>query len=138
MIGDLDMSKRIVAYPAELIPDKESPQIYTVIFPDVPGAISQGKGIAEAISNGSEALGLMLYDAKELPGASSLAAIHPDESGTIVNWIATDLEEIRQTVREPAVKKNTTIPGDLARMAEQKNINFSAVLTDALKKKLKE
>ncbi|GEP73734.1 toxin-antitoxin system, antitoxin component, HicB family [Lentilactobacillus rapi DSM 19907 = JCM 15042] len=130
------MKKQIVAYPAELIPDKEAPQTYTVIFPDVPGAISQGTGIAEAISNGSEALGLILYDEKELPKPSDPESIQPDEPGTIINWIATDLEEIKRTVREPTVKKNTTIPGDLARMAEQKNINFSALLTDALKAKL--
>lgn len=132
------MTKRIVAYPAELIPDKEEPQTYTVIFPDVPGAISQGTGIPEAISNGSEALGLILYDEKELPTASDPNSINPDEPGTIVNWITTDLEEIKRTVREPTVKKNTTIPGDLARMAEEKNINFSALLTDALKDKLKQ
>ena len=35
------------------------------------------------------------------------------------------------------VKKNTTMPGDIAYLAEKAGINFSKTLTQALKEKLK-
>lgn len=42
-------------------------QEHTVTFPDVPGAISEGVGIPDALAKGAEALELMLYDEKTYP-----------------------------------------------------------------------
>ena len=54
-----------VAYPAILDDRENDPGTYTVTFPDVPGAISQGVGIPDALAKGAEALELMLYDEKK-------------------------------------------------------------------------
>ena len=60
-----------VAYPAVLEDSENDTGTYTVTFPDVPGAISEGVGIPDALAKGAEALELMLYDekrpAKSLP-----------------------------------------------------------------------
>lgn len=44
----------IVAYPAILDNSENQNGVYTVTFPDVPTAISQGNSVAESIENGSE------------------------------------------------------------------------------------
>lgn len=128
--------RSIVGYPAILSNAGNPKDVYTVTFPDVPGAISQGRGISEAIYNGSEALGLMLYDEKELPASSKLDEVQRDHPNDFVTVIAVDLEQTKKNVRKPLVKKNTTIPGDLAQKAEEAGINFSKTLTEALEIKL--
>lgn len=50
--------------------------------------------------------------------------------------IFADLELAKKQSKPVTVKKNTTIPGDLAYEAEQTGINFSQTLTEALKEKL--
>lgn len=125
-----------VAYPAILDDRENNPGTYTVTFPDVPGAISQGVGIPEALANGAEALELMLYDEKQLPTASGLADVKADNPEAIVSYIMVDLIAAAKKVKLPVVRKNTTIPVDLAEKAEEAGINFSATLTEALKVKL--
>lgn len=128
--------KRIVAYPA-ILDDSENPKgMYTVTFPDVPGAISQGMGVPEAMANGSEALGLMLYNEENLPNVSNIKEIQKENQGSLVTMIFSDLAEAKKRVKTPMVKKNTTIPGDLAQKAEEAGINFSKTLTEALEQKL--
>ena len=127
---------RYVAYPAILDDKGNNPGTYTVTFPDVPGATSQGTGIPEALANGAEALELMLYDAKELPAATKLSDVKTVNPEAIVSYIMVDLIAAAKKVKLPVVRKNTTIPVDLAEKAEEAGINFSATLTEALKVKL--
>ena len=51
---------RKMTYPAVLNNSSNPDDVYTVTFPDVPGTVSEGKGIDQALKNGAEALGLML------------------------------------------------------------------------------
>lgn len=127
-----------VAYPAVLDDRENSPEVYTVTFPDVPGAITFGHGLTEALVMGAEALGLVLYDEEQLPEPSTLAKVSEENPGTIVTYIFVDLVATARRVRTPVVRKNTTIPVDLAMKAEEAGINFSAALTEALKEKLNE
>ncbi|MEE5987205.1 type II toxin-antitoxin system HicB family antitoxin [Ligilactobacillus equi] len=126
----------VVAYPAILDNSENADGVYTVTFPDVPGAISEGNNIATAMKNGSEALGLMLYDAEEIPVVSNLKEVTKKHPNQTVTLIFADLEDTRRNVKKPVVKKNTTIPGDLAHKAEEAGINFSKTLTEALRQKL--
>ena len=80
-----------VAYPAIFDDRENTPGTYTVTFPDVPGAISQGVGIPEALVNGAEALAIMLYDEKNLPTISDLSKVKADNPETIVSYIMVDL-----------------------------------------------
>lgn len=127
---------KIIAYAAVLDNSENQNDVYTVTFPDVPSAISQGNTLAEAIENGSEALGLALYEEKELPKHSNYHDIMQNNEDKVVTLIASDLDKIAATVKKPTVKKNTTIPGDLAQKAEDAGINFSQTLAEALREKL--
>ncbi|MDD6386590.1 MAG: type II toxin-antitoxin system HicB family antitoxin [Lactobacillus equicursoris] len=130
------MMERYVAYPAVLDDTENEKGLYTVTFPDVPGAISEGKGQAKAIVNGSVALGLVLYDEKQLPKASTVEEVQKANPGKTVVVIAADLKEAAKKATPVLVKKNTTIPADLAKKAEEKGINFSRTLVEALQSKL--
>lgn len=130
--------ERIVAYPAILDNRDNDDGVYTVTFPDVPGAISEGQSIPAAMQNAAEDLGLALYDEKLLPQVSDLKKVELSNKQCIVTLISVNLTQFAKTVKKPTVKKNTTIPGDLAQEAEKAGINFSKTLTEALKKKLQE
>lgn len=128
------MKERYVAYPAILddTENEKEKEFYTVTFPDVPGAISEGRGEARAIVNGPTALGLVLFDEKDLPKATWLEDIQKENLKNKVVLIAADLKEAAKKATPVLVKKNTTIPVDLARKAEEKGINFSKTLVEAL------
>lgn len=130
------MKEHLVSYPA-ILDDKDNEKgQYTVTFPDVPGAITDGEGIAQALINGADALGLVLYGEKEFPKVSDIEDIRKNNPKAIVNYIAVDLDEIKKHIVLPTVKKNTTLPGELAKKAEDAGINFSKVLREALEEKL--
>jgi post-segregation antitoxin (ccd killing protein) len=107
-----------------------------VTFPDVPGAITDGDSFAEAIFNAQTALGLMLYDQTTLPAVTAQRDIEAANPGKLVTTVAVDLEAAQAQVQVVSVKKNTRIPADIAKQAEAQGINFSAVLTAALKQAL--
>lgn len=129
---------RYVVYPAVLDDSENGKGYYTVTFPDVDGAITDGEGEGEAMARGSEVLGAILFDVPEdqLPVPTDIEKVKKENKGKIVVQIVSDLEKAKLESKPTTVKKNTTIPGDLAYKAEQAGINFSQTLTEALKKKL--
>ena len=59
---------RTIVYPAVLgDTDNGEKGYYTVEFPDVPGALSEGHGLVEALYNAEQTLGLALYDVPNQP-----------------------------------------------------------------------
>ncbi|GFH42097.1 hypothetical protein Hs30E_06480 [Lactococcus hodotermopsidis] len=111
------MRDKIVIYPAvfEKMTDKGFETYYDVRFPDV--------------HNAWEVLGLVLVDVPPMP--SDLLEVKKTILMPTCNWLRLIL---RRTLK---VKKNTTIPADLAKQAENLDINFSSVLTKALKQEIK-
>jgi predicted RNase H-like HicB family nuclease len=127
---------KLVAYPAIFDDSLNRPGEYTVTFPDVPSAITDGNNIAEALVSAAEVLGLELYDAKTLPEPTDIKKLVREHPNQLVNMVAADLDQAKAEVVVVKVKKNTSIPADLAQAAEKRGINFSAVLTSALEKEL--
>ena len=127
-----------VVYPAILDDSENKKECYTVTFPDVSGAITDGNGEGEAMARGSEILGAFLYDLPkdQLPVPSDIEEVRRRNPDKLVVPIFADLEKARRETKPATVKKNTTIPGDLAYKAEEAGINFSQTLTEALKQKL--
>ncbi|MDR1917921.1 MAG: type II toxin-antitoxin system HicB family antitoxin [Christensenellaceae bacterium] len=129
------------ALPAIFTKDGE---YYCVNFPDFEGTnygcFTQGKGIENALFMANDALCMTLYDmevrGEKFPVAKELGdyKVGKDE---FVQFVACDTDFYRRFYEKRAVKKNLTIPSYLASEAEAQNINFSAVLTEALSKKLK-
>jgi hypothetical protein len=98
-------------YPAVFVPNDDGS--YTVTFPDLPGCITEGKSLADAI------------DMAEVT--------HPD----VASYVKANTDVFRLQMDSRAVKKTLTIPAWLNTQAKQARINFSGVLQDALIAQLK-
>lgn len=112
---------------------------YSVRFPDVSGCYAQGDTLADALDQAKDALCLMLYDAEEHQEDITLPSALNDintENGEFVSLVSCDTLEYRKFFDKKAVKKTLTIPNWLNIMAERSDINFSAVLQEALIEKL--
>lgn len=124
-------------YPA--IFHKEEVGGYAVTFPDLPGCNTEGNDLAEALYMAQDALGLYLYSLKQdkmpLPQSMQPEALILDKDSfvTLVEW---DEEAYLRRTSNKAVKKTLTIPEWMNTLAEEKNINFSKTLQEALLEKL--
>lgn len=111
---------------------------YSIEFPDLPGCLPCADTIDECIENAKEALGLHLYgmeeDHEEIPEPSELAALTVP-SGSAFCMIDVFMPMFRANMRR-SVKKTLTIPAWLNTAAEEKHINFSQLLQEALVERL--
>ena len=133
LIGGISVKK---AYPVVLTPEKD--QWYTVWIPDL-DISTQGKGLAEAIYMARDALnlaGVTLQDeGVSVPEPSDISSFEL-EAGQISSLVDCDFDEYRRFLDNRSVKKNCTLPSWLEKKAEAANVNFSAVLQEALIEKL--
>lgn len=121
-------------YPAIFTPCLEK-EGYTVVVPDLPGCVTEGDSLLNAIDMGVDAasgwiLG-ELEDGNNIPAPSSHEDISCDE-GSFVNLLVLDMDTYAEKYGSKAVRKNITIPAWLNTYGEKRNINFSKMLTDAL------
>lgn len=126
-----------VYYPAILQKDVDGS--INVTFPDLPEAITCGNTLTQAIEMAKECLGLCLEVRKDekagIPTMSDPTTM-VCKSGSFVMMIEYDSIEFNKRYNKKAIRKNVTIPAWLAELAEERNINFSNVLQNALIKKL--
>lgn len=124
-----------LTYPACFYPDEERKGSYAVVVPDLPGCVSGGDTLAEAIFMGTDAASGWvldeLEDGKPAPPASPLESITP-EPGGFVSLLMLDMDAYAEKYGQKAVRKNLTIPAWLNTFAETNHINFSRTLQDAL------
>ena len=113
--------------------------LYNVTFPDLPNCYTCGDDLADALFMAEDALGGWLSRAEEngveIPAASSDKSIVHGENATVTLVLA-DTDAYRRAHAEKAVKKTLTIPQWLNTAAENRHINFSQVLQDALRHQL--
>lgn len=112
---------------------------YSVWVDDIPGCVSQGDNLNEAIENIKEAMGLYYEDSRqrkeEMPAPTAPEKIKLEENETVA-MIEFDPIEYMKKHDNKAVKKTLTIPSWLNSIAEAQSINFSSVLQSALKERL--
>ena len=112
---------------------------YSVWVPDIQGCVSQGDNFEEAVQYITEAVGLCLEDDLER-GTKPPVPSEPNkielEENQFVSVIMFDPIEYQQKYSTKSVRKIITIPCWLNTMSEHENINFSAVLQEALMEKL--
>ena len=123
-------------YPACFYPCEEQ-EGYTVVVPDLPGCVTQGKSLIDAIDMAVDAASGWILDEMEdgnpIPPASKIEDVCADDRpGGFVNLIVLDIDAYAEKYGEKAVRKNLTIPAWLNTYAEANNVNFSRVLQDAL------
>ncbi len=123
-----------LVYPAVFTPCKESPG-YTVEVPDLPGCISEGQTLLDAIDMGSDAASGWILDemedGKEYPAPSDYSEV-TCPPGSFVNLLVLDMDSYAEKYGSKSVRKNITVPAWLNTYGEKNNINFSKVLQDAL------
>lgn len=128
-----------LTYPACFYPCEDINGAYAVEIPDLPGCITQGSSLADAILMATDAasgwvLG-ELEEGKPAPDSSPVSEIIPEDGG-FVNVLALDMDEYAEKYGQKAVRKNLTIPAWLATTAERRGINFSRVLQEALEERI--
>lgn len=114
---------------------------YSVYFPDLPGCVSSGSTIQEAVSEAKNALAFHLWgmeqDGETIPTASDFAHIQREAGGNdVICYIDINMFSIRSKMNNKPVKKTLTIPWYLNELAEKQRINFSQLLQTALKERL--
>lgn len=129
-----------LVYPAIFTPYEDKSGGYVVEFPDLPGCVTGGDDLAEAIFMAEDAASgyvlTELEDGKKVPESTEVTKIVVPE-GTMVNVIALDMDSYAAKYGSNAVKKTLTIPAWLNTFVEENGISCSKVLQEALGKMAK-
>ena len=106
---------------------------YTVTYPDLPGCITEGKSLGNAMQMAQSALNqwleYLVNKKLEIPTASASNTIEV-ESDEFINRICASLKDNR------AVKRTVSIPKWLYDKASEAGLSLSRVLQSTLKQKL--
>lgn len=123
-----------LTYPACFYPC-ENTNGYTVEIPDLPGCVSEGDSLADAILMATDAASGWvldeLEDGKDVPKASAPQDIVPGDGG-FVSMLVLDMDAYAEKYGEKSVRKNITIPAWLNTFAEKNHLNFSKILQNSL------
>lgn len=119
-------------YPAIFYTEESG---YSVSFPDLPGCLTEGDTLKEAMENAKDAMALYLEptnDEPVFPQPTRIQDVPPEEGAAFVSYVTADVP----IDRLKSVRKNCTIPSWLNRISEEAGINFSKTLQEALFAKL--
>ena len=101
---------------------------------------TQGEDVADAIEMVRDAIGVVGIDMEDenemIPEPTVISEVKVESTDAIVTLVDIDFSEYRRKNDLRTVKKNCTIPSWLNYEAEKAGINFSALLTSALKSEL--
>jgi predicted RNase H-like HicB family nuclease len=124
-----------IVYPVVF---KKIPEGYAAYCPDIEFD-TFGPDLAGAMAQARDALGTMGIDIedddKQFPAPTPIGAVEHDDD-EIVTLIDSDLVEYRKANEQRSVRRNVSLPSWLDHEAEKAGINVSAVLQEALRKRL--
>ncbi|HCF51498.1 MAG TPA: HicB family protein [Syntrophomonas sp.] len=119
-------------YPA--IFEQNSDGSYTITFPDLPGCISEGKSLGNAIDMAQSALTqwieYLIEEKESIPNPRNIKTIKPIKN-QFVNLVRANIRDNR------AVRRTVSIPGWLDAKATDAGVSLSKVLQEALREKLR-
>ena len=124
------MMKKIYFYPAIFQVEEDG---YSVFVPDIPGCMTQGDTMEEALAMVQEAIGLMLEDVA--PADYPAASLPQDlvlEKDQFALMVPFDKLAYDKKYNAKAVKKTLSVPKWLDTLATEHNVNFSNILQNAL------
>ncbi len=130
-------------YPAIFTLDKTdtsfSDGVYLVEFPDLEGCYTFGETLEKAYEMAEDVLSLTLWDLEEnkvqIPTPSNLKDLKCDEN-SFASLVSADTLAYRKLHDTKAVKKTLSIPRWLDTIAQERGVNFSNILQQALMKEL--
>lgn len=123
----------IRVFPIIITKDKGSSEYpYFVEIPDIDG-MTEGKSVADAMKMAEDYIGTFSLENK-LPESNT--KLPRAEEGAIVTLVTANISEYKRRNDNRVVKKTISIPNYLNELGKENRINFSEVMTAALKKKL--
>lgn len=121
-------------YPAIFTEEEDG---ILVDFPDLPNCYTDGTNLEEAFENAEDALALALWHLEEeradIPVPSAPAALTVPKSASVA-LVRADTLPVRQMNDMRTVRKNVTLPSWMDTLARERNINFSKLLQNAIRK----
>ena len=121
-------------YPAVFTPFEDAPG-FTVLVPDLPGCVTGGDSLMEAIDMGIDAASGWILDeiesGNDFPAASSISDIEVPK-GSFASLLTLDITAYAEKYGGKAVRRNVTVPAWLDTYAQNNGISLSRVLQDSL------
>lgn len=122
-------------YTALFTPIEDGSGYYAKV-PDLPGCITTGSSLSDAIEQITDAMSAWLVVAED-EGDPIVPPTPQDElvtePGTICSLISADTIDYRAKTDTRAVRKNVSLPNWMVQLADKRGINCSQVLQDALR-----
>ena len=125
-------------YSAVFTPSEDGAKYYARI-PDLPGCITTGSSLQDAITQITDAASgwLVVAEDEGLPISSATPQSALDHApGDVLSLIQVDTIAYRALTDTRAVRKNVSLPAWMADLADKRGINCSQVLQDGLKARL--
>lgn len=122
-----------------LIGSNENGTKYYARIPDLPGCITTGKTLQDAVEQITDAASIWLVDAEDHDEPEIKATPQTEiksEDNEIKTLIQVDTLTYRSRIDTKSVRKNVSLPAWLANMADKRGINCSQVLQEGLMSKL--
>lgn len=125
-------------YTAVISPSEDGAKFYARV-PDIPGCITTGNSLDDAIVQITDALNGCLVVAEDM--GLDIAAPTPQNAlphgpSDVLTLVSADTIAYRAKTDTRAIRKNVSIPAWMAKLADQRGINCSKVLQDALRQAL--
>lgn len=121
-----------LVYPAIFTPFDEG-NGFTVEVPDLPGCVTEGDNLIDAIEMGTDAASGWILgeieDGNSFP-AASMALEAP--AGSFVNLLVLDMDSYAEQYGGKAVRRNITVPAWLDTYAQKNHLSLSKVVQDSL------
>ena len=121
-------------YPALFVKEDES---IIVTFPDLEDTFTDGATMQEAFENAEDVLNLMLWNREEekddIPMPSSPEQITVPQEATLA-MIKADTLAYRKLHDQKTIRRSITIPNWLDTLARERNINFSQLMQNAIRR----
>lgn len=122
-------------YTALFTPIEDGSGYYAKV-PDLPGCITTGSSLSDAICQITDAMNAWLVVAED--EGNPIAPPTPQDqlclgSDAVCSLIFADTIEYRAQTDTRAVRKNVSLPSWMVRLADKRGINCSQVLQDALR-----
>ena len=131
------MKKELTVYTAIFTKMNDDGNYYIIDFIDLKNCITEGTTIQEAYYMAQDAMGLFLDELVKFPEPTLDFSNINLKDNQFISFISIDMDYYRKKYNNKSVKKTLSIPCWLDTIAEKENINFSQLLQEAIKNKLK-
>lgn len=119
-------------YPAIFTPFDDG-NGFTVEVPDLPGCVTEGDNLIEAIEMGTDAAsGWILGEIEDGNGFPAASNNIEAPDGSFVNLLVLDIDSYAEQYGNKAVRRNITVPAWLDTYAQKNHLSLSKVVQDTL------